>query len=252
MLRMILVIFGTAAAVVGMLGLRGQTSANRPWHIFWDMKYQPVYKAQAQSKFFSDGRSMRQPVEGTVAYTAPGYFPDAGSISEPDETVLKADDVLYRGIAGPDIEVTQMVDGKPVKAKQTNWVRNIPQKAVDAFGGYRQMFERGRDRYYVNCVVCHGESGRGGNGNDAHGIFGKYNPQGGQVANYHLPLYLSMADGEIYNTITNGKNSMSAYWHQVKVLDRWAIVAYIRALQFSQSADLSLIPAPEREKLGVK
>ena len=54
------------------------------------------------------------------------------------------------------------------------------------------------------------------------------------IANYHLPKYVNMADGEIYYTITNGHNSMNGYGANLSVRDRWAIVCYIRALQKSQ------------------
>ena len=58
-----------------------------------------------------------------------------------------------------------------------------------------------------------------------------------------------MSDGEIYNTIVNGKNTMLGYGASIQVPDRWAIVAYIRALQRSQNAALSDIPAAEQTAL---
>src|SRR5437660_4765480 len=65
-LYMLTALFGTFSAVVLVLGFRGQTSTNRPWHFFLDMKYQAKYTTQGASKFFADGRAMRLPPENTV------------------------------------------------------------------------------------------------------------------------------------------------------------------------------------------
>ena len=58
-----------------------------------------------------------------------------------------------------------------------------------------------------------------------------------------------MSDGEIYNTIVNGKNTMLGYGGVLQVPDRWAIVAYVRALQRAQNASLSDVPASEQASL---
>ena len=58
-----------------------------------------------------------------------------------------------------------------------------------------------------------------------------------------------MSDGEIYNTIANGKNTMLGYGSVIQVPDRWAIVAYVRALQRSQNATINDVPASERAVL---
>jgi mono/diheme cytochrome c family protein len=105
--------------------------------------------------------------------------------------------------------------------------------------------QRGREQYNIHCAVCHGLDGYGGQGEQAHGMLGRKGMVG--IANYHQDKYRDMADGEIFNTISNGKNSMSAYGHQIKVQDRWAIVAYIRALQLSQNAPEPL-PVPKGAK----
>ena len=66
------------------------------------------------------------------------------------------------------------------------------------------------------------------------------------VASLHQQRLREMSDGEIYNTIVNGKNTMLGYGASVQVPDRWAIVGYIRALQRSQNATLADVPASER------
>jgi mono/diheme cytochrome c family protein len=278
MLKIALTIFGIAAVIVGMLGFRGQLSKNRPWHVFWDMKYQPRYIAQSTSSFFADGRTMRTPVSGTVAYTSPGYFSDAGSLTTPNLDLLKSDPVYFRGLNLPleveiEVDVPKMENGKPVldankkpilvKQKQMvpNWVKTIPLRAIEKSipNGEREtisesdrkqqhwlrLMQRGREQYNIHCAVCHGLDGYGGQGEQAHGMLGRKGMVG--IANYHQDKYRDMADGEIFNTISNGKNSMSAYGHQIKVQDRWAIVAYIRALQLSQNAPEPL-PVPKGAK----
>jgi mono/diheme cytochrome c family protein len=69
------------------------------------------------------------------------------------------------------------------------------------------------------------------------------------IANYHQDKYRQMADGQIFNTITNGYNTMMAYGDKVTVKDRWAIIAYIRALQRSQYAKVGDVPNDQRKAL---
>jgi mono/diheme cytochrome c family protein len=62
----------------------------------------------------------------------------------------------------------------------------------------------------------------------------------------------TMPDGQIYSTITNGKNTMGAYGPQIAVEDRWAIITYLRALQRSQNAKLSDLPQEKQKELNSK
>jgi mono/diheme cytochrome c family protein len=102
--------------------------------------------------------------------------------------------------------------------------------------------QRGRERYEINCKVCHGPAGQG------NGITTKYGLNG--VANLHIDRIRQMADGEIFNTITSGKGMMSGYGANISVNDRWKIIAYIRALQRSQNTPLAEAPVEIREKLA--
>jgi mono/diheme cytochrome c family protein len=97
----------------------------------------------------------------------------------------------------------------------------------------QKLLVRGQERYRINCQVCHGETGAGNGITSQYGLVG--------AASYHSDKYRQMADGEIFNTITHGKGQMGPY-HHIDVKDRWAIVAYIRALQLSQNAPASLLP----------
>ncbi len=239
-------LFGAFAVVVAVLGFRGQTSGARPWHVFLDMKYQGKYKAQSQSKFFADGRSSRLPVEGTVPFDGADYFTDAGRHDGPSPDFLKADSRYYAGVADPDAKTVDKDgvtafnpptwDGTTVK--DGYYVARIPEEAVTRAGGWDQLLKHGQRAYAVNCAVCHGASGRGGGGpgdagNQAYGVTGAYGMA--NIASYHQDRLRETPDGDIFNTITNGKNSMSAYGHNIKVQDRWAIVAHVRTLQYAQA-----------------
>jgi mono/diheme cytochrome c family protein len=117
----------------------------------------------------------------------------------------------------------------------TNFVENIPAPITEA------MLNRGRERYGIYCQVCHGAVGGG------QGVTSKYGMVA--MANFHDKRLVIMPDGEIFNTITHGKNLMGAYGGIIPIEDRWAIVAYMRALQRSRLATLDDVPEPERARL---
>ena len=100
----------------------------------------------------------------------------------------------------------------------------------------RKVLERGQDKYNVYCSPCHGKSGNG-NGIIMQGDYG-YTP----ASSYHVERLRQVADGYLYDSITNGVRNMPAYAQQIPVRDRWAIVAYIRALQRSQYAEPEDLP----------
>jgi len=103
-----------------------------------------------------------------------------------------------------------------------------------------ELMERGRDRYDIYCSVCHGLSGDG-NGIIMTGDYG-YVP----APTYHSDFLRAAPDGYLYDVVRNGIRSMPGYGQQVPVADRWAIVAYIRALQRSQHAAESDVPENRR------
>jgi len=240
-LYMLTTLFGVFAVVVAVLGFRGAKSDARPWHFFLDMKYQPKYTSQGQSKFFADGRSNRLPPENTVPFDGTDYFADAGHHAGPNPDFLRADRRYYFGVANPDakekdkdgVEIfakPQWKDGK--LAGEGYWVNHIPEHAIEKAGGWEPLIRRGQQQFNVQCAVCHGASGRGGGGEIAFGVVGAY---GLSVApaNVVTPEIQAQPDGQLFNTITNGVRTMPAYAHQVKVQDRWAVVAYLRVLQYA-------------------
>ncbi len=118
----------------------------------------------------------------------------------------------------------------------TNWVELIPVPVTT------QLMARGHERYDINCAPCHGKQG------DGKGITTKYNMVA--VANFHDVRLVTMTDGEIFNTITHGKNLMGGYGANIDIEDRWAIISYLRALQRSRLATIDDVPAPARASLN--
>lgn len=119
----------------------------------------------------------------------------------------------------------------------TNFIADIPVPVTEA------LMERGHNRYQIYCSPCHGAVG------DGRGIITKYGliPAG----NFHDKRLIEMPDGQIFDTITHGKApNMGAYGANVTVEDRWAIIAYIHALQRSQLATIEDVPPAMRAGLG--
>ena len=104
----------------------------------------------------------------------------------------------------------------------------------------RSFLYRGKERYDIYCTPCHGKIGNG-QGIIMTGQYG-YVP----APSYHRQASYDMPDGQFYSAITEGIRSMPAYNTQIKVEDRWAIVAYIRALQRSQN-----VPREELDEYNV-
>ena len=183
-----------------------------PEWLFPGMKQQPKLVQQTASAFFADGRSDRVAPPNTV----PSSFGPAGQ-------PLKDDDFLYRG---------KLADG--------SFARGFP----TALKVDMKLLERGRDRFTIYCSPCHGAVG------DGQGITKKYGM--GAVPTYHDDRIRVMAEGEIFNTITNGKGQMNPYSDKLLPADRWAVIAYVRALQRAQTGTVADVPADHRGELGLK
>jgi hypothetical protein len=209
-------------AVVALAGFRGSKMAHPPIEIFPDMDHQPKYQPQHRSPFFADGRNSRKPVEGTIplGYTLEKRFLQASVMNGVlgGGTFTNAPDYYHTGRIGDAYG-----DGFPVEINE-------------------QLLNRGEERYNINCAICHGKTGAG------NGIVTQYGLVA--VANFHDERLRIMPDGQIFSTITNGKNTMGAYGPQIAVEDRWAIVAYIRALQRSQNSQVADLPEAQRQRLS--
>jgi mono/diheme cytochrome c family protein len=114
-------------------------------------------------------------------------------------------------------------------------VKEIPLQAVQAFESPKAMLLRGQDRYDAYCSPCHGKTGNG-NGFIMQRGLGYWQKL---AASFHTDRLRKVEDGHIYDVITNGKGVMYGYAARIQdVNDRWAIVAYTRALQLAQSGRL--------------
>jgi mono/diheme cytochrome c family protein len=104
-----------------------------------------------------------------------------------------------------------------------------------------ELLADGQERFDIFCAVCHD---RVGGGQGAIVRRGFKQPQ-----TFHSQRLREMPDGYFFEVITRGYGAMQSYADRVPPDDRWAIVAYLRALQFSQDVDISLLTADEREKV---
>jgi mono/diheme cytochrome c family protein len=104
-----------------------------------------------------------------------------------------------------------------------------------------EMLERGQERYNIYCAPCHGIDGYGEGMIVQRGF--------PQPQSFHTDRLRGAPDGYFYDVITNGFGRMFAYSYRVQPADRWAIVAYIRAMQLSQFATPQDVPADQRQQL---
>lgn len=103
------------------------------------------------------------------------------------------------------------------------------------------VMERGRERFDIYCSPCHSRVG------DGNGMIVKRGYR--QAANFHLARYLSQPVGHYYDVISHGWGAMPDYAAQIEPADRWAIAAYIRALQYAQNGTMADVPADQRGSL---
>lgn len=180
---------------------RGRPSENPPIHLNLNMDNQEKYRAQAESRFFADGATMRTPVPGTVA---------RGCLDE--------DPAFFTGKDGA---------GK--------YVSKIPLEMT------MQLLQRGQERFNIYCSPCHSRVG------DGRGIMvtrGYVPPP-----SFHVDYLRDTLNGYFFDVIRNGVRNMPSYGHQIRPDDRWAIIAYLRALQRSRNASAEDVPAEMREKI---
>ena len=195
--------------LLSVMGFRGLRSTRPPIEVFPDMDHQAKYKPQAGSKFFADGRADRPLPAGTV--------PFGRDARQADPAYLRADDFRYEG---------KLADG--------SFGRGFPaQIEVN-----RELIERGQGRYQIYCAPCHGALGDGNGITKSYGML--------TTPTYHDDRLRGMAEGEIFHTITHGKNTMMSYADKLSPDDRWAVVAYVRALQRAAHGTINDVPTEQR------
>ncbi|MEZ0255011.1 MAG: cytochrome c [Chthoniobacter sp.] len=220
----LLILGGISIAVLA--GFRGTKSDVPPLQIFPDMKHQPRYDPQHESTFFADGSAARRPVAGTIplGYNMPGSFLQAGAKN------AKIDPADFTN------EPTYYKTGKFGAVYGDGFPEEV--KVNEA------LIQRGQERFNINCAVCHGKVGL------ANGVTSKFGVAA--IANLQDDRIKQMPDGQIFSTITNGKNTMGAYGPNVAIDDRWAIVAYVRTLQMSQSVKLAELHEAKQKEFQSK
>ncbi len=212
-------------AWIAVFGFRGDKSGKPQFELFPDMVRQMKVRAQSPLNFFADHRGPRLPVAGTVpiGYEMPHPQNSPNGVGPGEATSHRR--VAFS--AGTDYYDTGKMG--------TSWGTGIPVE-VNA-----QLLARGQERFNITCAMCHGAVAAGDGITKQHGLATVVSLQDDRIR--------KMADGEIFNTITNGKNTMMAYGPNVMVADRWAIIAYLRALQRSQSGTINDVPPEHRAEL---
>ncbi len=230
MLRAFFLIFALISiACVAVLGFRGQKSSRPEIEIFPDMVRQPKVRAQAESNFFADQRGARKPVDGTVplGYEMPLPNEQGTAVDQAGEMKMEA-----------RLGFSEGTDYYNTGKMGANWGTGIPLEVNAA------LMQRGEQRFNINCAVCHGPLAAGDGVVKGYGLATVVSLQDDRIR--------KMADGEIFNTITHGKNTMMAYGPRVTVHDRWAIISYLRALQRSQHASAADVPPEHQADLEKK
>ena len=210
-----IILIGAAlgAAVVGIAGFRGGLSRKPPIEVFPDMNRQLKLRPQEANTFFANGVSSQLPPTGTIAR------------SEPIQT-----------ISGPVFPFEDSPVNTGCVTGTTNFVETNPLPVTS------DLLLRGHERFDIYCAPCHGNLG------DGNGITKKLGLMPA-VANLHDQRIVVMTDGEIFNTITHGKSTMAAYGPMMPAQDRWAAIAYLRALQLSWLGSTNDLPADQQAAL---
>ena len=178
----------------------------------YDMQDQPRYKAYKESTFFPDNRASRDLPDGTVA-----------------RGKLKENKAFYTGkVDNPNpnaqVQTTTDASGNTLVSSFPNDIDEFPIPVT------KELVDRGQERFNIYCIVCHGPTGNG-DGMIVRRGFPK-------PPTYHDDRLRNAPVGHFFDVITSGWGKMNSYAYQVPPADRWAIVAYIRALQTSQNPEM--------------
>jgi mono/diheme cytochrome c family protein len=209
-----------------------------------DMHNQPRYEPLEQSSFFSDGRASRQLVAGTVPR----------GVSR--EILLQATGGVVTGgappsnqPAAPQGQIAQPAAGQPANNQSGNnqeGNRIAPGALPAGLNDFptpvtAEMLARGQEQFNISCSPCHGMLGYGDGMVVQRGF--------PRPPSYHTARLQTAPNSHFYNVITNGFGRMWNYADQVEPDTRWAVIAYIRALQISQNAKLDEVPQDQRKYL---
>lgn len=194
-----------------------------------EMAEQPYYRPLEPSLLFDDGKSARHPPEGTVAQGAlhldPQFY-EGTSRPVPDGLFMAA--LVEPGGEAP-------VTPSLAQIRRIPYVDDIPLELDES------LLVQGMTRYTVFCAVCHGGSGTGQGPVVERGFTAPPTLHSGRLR--------QAPPGYFFDVITHGLGSMPDYREQVPPRDRWAIIAYIRALQLSRHVPLDGLPPEIRRNV---
>jgi mono/diheme cytochrome c family protein len=193
-----------------ILRARAMPSDKPRIHLIQNMDNQPKYMAQHESLLFNDGRAMRPRVPGTVA-----------------QGDMVGDTHFSLGI----------VDGA--------YATSFPSQ-VDLNDA---LLDRGRDRFNIYCLPCHGVTGEGNGRIHNRAMVLLNNGTNGtiwvQPRNFHQADMQDLPPGRIFHTISDGFENMPGYASQIPPADRWAITAWVYALQMGRNAPADAVPGSD-------
>ncbi len=188
-----------------LLGCRGATKKKAPIHPNWNMDQVTRFDPQEPSDFFADNRSTRPQVAGTITSADP------------------------RG----DVALCVLPEANPHlcqgRTDSGDWATTMPAELPLDMA----LLDRGQERYDIFCAPCHDRAGT------SDGMVAR---RGMKPITIHQELVREREIGKLYDIVASGGAIMPDYAAQIPVEDRWAIAAYVRALQISQYATLEQVP----------
>lgn len=228
------------ALTLPMAACRGDRSEKPPRQFFPDMDDGPKFRPQEETPFFADGRVMRAPEGGTVAYGLFAFTEESLPADADWSTAFLRErgDMLRENV---EMYTGLNADGTPV--------------AMMPMAINNELLARGEERFNIYCAACHGYAG------DGQGMVGRR--WSAPVPSFHDAKYKDRAeptggDGYLFHIARNGlkhpdgRYRMPGYGHALTAEDTWAIVGHIRVLQQAFDNDPQSLPAEARDQLDAR
>ena len=234
----------------------GMTNRQPRLHFNPDMDWQDKYKAQVLAPdlgggdlLFKDLHAARAPVEGAIVWgqldTDTEYFMGVKKDWAPKVATITSAVGSFASTAGPQEASAPAAEEEDLSKYMTTF--------PEGFEVNEETLARGQQRFNIYCVVCHGYAGNGDGlvNQRAVALASSGKAAWTTAKSLHEPDVISLEKnpiGRIFDTITNGRNTMGPYGDQIPPEDRWAIVAYVKALQETGIKPPSVIAAEAAAK----